>query len=262
MITPHLITRRADDDGVDAHVAERDYVLAHVVAQLPKAMMRDGARLVFKGGTALRFVHADDYRYSADLDFTILDGTAADGAGALSVAFAAAKEHASLPTLEIQVGKTGLPRLAFVGPLGGKVRTVKLDFAVVEHVESVEQGTIHAGLWVDLPDAAPFDVYPLGEITAEKLRCIIQRVQCRDLYDLMRLTEDLRVDLSDIRGLFESKSRVKALDPASFAERFEDRVDRYKNRWDREMREHLADPPQLEDVVRVVSRRLRAADLI
>lgn len=78
----------------------------------------------------------------------------------------------------------------------------------------------------------------------------------------MRLTEDLRVDLSDIRGLFESKSRVKALDPAGFAERFEDRVDRYKNRWDREMREHLADPPQLEDVVRVVSRRLRAADLI
>lgn len=61
---------------------------------------------------------------------------------------------------------------------------------------------------------------------------------------------------------FESKSRIKALDPASFAERFVDRVDRYKNRWDREMRQHLADPSHLKDVVRVVSRRLRAADLI
>ena len=70
---------------------------------------------------------------------------------------------------------------------------------------SVEQGTIRAGLWDDLPEAAPFDVYPLGEITAEKLRCIIQRVQCRDLYDLIRLTEDLTVDLSEIRrvGGFE-----------------------------------------------------------
>ena len=43
---------------------------------------------------------------------------------------------------------------------------------------------------------------------------------------------------------------------------FEDRVDRYKDRWDREMREHLADPPRLEDVVRIVSRRLRAANMI
>src|SRR6266545_3954891 len=224
MITPHLITRRADGDGVDAHVAERDYVLAHVAAQLPEARMPDGSRLVFKGGTALRFVHVRDYRYSADLDFTVIDGTADDGAAALSVAVAAAKEHAGFPTLEIQVGQ--------------------------------------AGLWDDLPDTAPFDVYPLGEITAEKLRCIIQRVQCRDLYDLMRLTEDLKVDLGDIRGLFENKSRIKELDPGIFPEKFLDRIDRYQNRWDREMREHLADPPRLEDVVRVVSRRLRAADLI
>ncbi len=243
-------------------MAERDYVLAHVVAQLTKARMPDGGRLVFKGGTALRFVHVRDYRYSADLDFTVIDGTADDGAAALSAAVAAAKEHAGFPTLEIQVGKAGLPRLAFVGPLGGKVRTVKIDLAVVEYMDSVEQGTIQSGLWDDLPEPVPFDVYPLEEIAAEKLRCIIQRVQCRDLYDLMRLTEDLKVGLSDIRGLFENKSRIKELDPASFAERFVDRVDRYKDRWDREMREHPADPPRLEDVIRVVSRRLRAAGLI
>jgi hypothetical protein len=65
----------------------------------------------------------------------------------------------------------------------------------------------------------------------------------------MRLTEDLKVDLSGIRGLFESKSPIKELDPASFADKFEDRVDRYRDRWAREMGEHLADPPRLEDVV-------------
>jgi len=43
------------------------------------------------------------------------------------------------------------------------VRTVKLDLAVVEHVESVEQGVMRAGLWDDLPEAGPFDVYPPGE---------------------------------------------------------------------------------------------------
>jgi hypothetical protein len=191
-----------------------------------------------------------------------LEGTVEDGAAALSLAVAAAKEHAGFPTLEIQAGKTGLPRLAFVGPLGGKVRVVKLDLAVGEYVEAVEEGTMQLGLWGDLPDAVPFDVYPVEEITAEKLRCIIQRVQCRDLYDLVRLTEDLKVDLSEVRGLFEGKARIKGLDPAAFGEKFGDRVDRYKERWDREMREHLADPPQLEDVVRIVSRRLRAAAFI
>ena len=37
MLTRHEIVRRADDDGVDAAVAERDYVLAHIVAQLHRA---------------------------------------------------------------------------------------------------------------------------------------------------------------------------------------------------------------------------------
>lgn len=74
MLTRHAITRRADTDGVDAAVVERDYVLAHVVAQLHRARPEDSGRLVFKGGTALRFVYLPDYRYSADLDFTILAG--------------------------------------------------------------------------------------------------------------------------------------------------------------------------------------------
>ena len=73
MLTRHAITRRADHDGVDAAVVERDYVLAHIVAQLHRLQLADGARLVFKGGTALRLVHIGDYRYSADLDFTLIN---------------------------------------------------------------------------------------------------------------------------------------------------------------------------------------------
>ncbi len=34
MLTRHLLTKRADVDGVDVRVVERDYVLAHVVSQL------------------------------------------------------------------------------------------------------------------------------------------------------------------------------------------------------------------------------------
>jgi hypothetical protein len=48
----------------------------------------------------------------------------------------------------------------------------------------------------------------------------------------------------------------------SFRDRFEDRTARYKPRWDNEMREHIANPPRFDDVVRAVRRHLRRADLL
>lgn len=69
MITRQRIIGRADEDGVPASTVERDYVLTHclvAVSRLPEA-----ASLVFKGGTALRICYFDDYRYSADLDFSL-----------------------------------------------------------------------------------------------------------------------------------------------------------------------------------------------
>ena len=260
MLTRHAITQRADADGVDAAVVERDYILARVVAQLHRATPEDGGRLVFKGGTALRFVHFGEYRYSADLDFTVIDGSAGPAVSAIADALAAARQHAGLPYLELV--NADAPAIGYVGPLGaGKPRRIKLDVTVDELTESVDKRTIR-DIWPDLPDPVASGVYPLDEIGAEKLRCIIQRVQCRDLYDLFRLTQDMSVSLAEIRPLFERKARAKGLDPSSFRDRFEDRIERYKRRWNNEMSEHIADPPRFDDVVRVIRRHLRSAALL
>lgn len=260
MLTRHAITRRADADGVDAAIVERDYVLAHIVAQLHRAMPEDGGRLLFKGGTALRFIHIGEYRYSADLDFTVMEGDAGPAITALGDVLEAARLHAALPHLELTGAEK--PAIAYIGPLGGaKPRHIKLDIATDEHVESVTQRTV-LDVWPDLPDSVPLAVYSIEEIGAEKLRCIIQRVQCRDLYDLFRLTEDAGVSLAEIRPLFERKARSKGLDPDSFRDRFEDRIERYKRRWTDEMGEHLGDPPRFDHVVRIVRRHLRGAELL
>ncbi|HZT66513.1 MAG TPA: nucleotidyl transferase AbiEii/AbiGii toxin family protein [Acidimicrobiales bacterium] len=260
MLTRHAITRRADDDGVDATVAERDYVLAHIVAHLHLATPDDGGQVVFKGGTALRFAYIENYRYSADLDFTILGGSAESALKSLTNVIEAGRSHADLPHLEIVVGP--MPHIAYIGPLQSEQpRSIKLDLATDEYVESVVEGTL-APIWDDLPDVLPFAIYPLEEIGAEKLRCILQRVQCRDLYDLLRLTDELGLRLADIRPLFEQKAQAKGFDPASFPQRFEDRLARYKSRWNSEMTEHLADPPRFDDVVRLMRRHLRAAGML
>jgi predicted nucleotidyltransferase component of viral defense system len=260
MLTRHAIARKADADRVDAAVVERDYVLAHVVAQLHPVMPNDGGRLIFKGGTALRFVHVGEYRYSADLDFSVVGGDTGPAVAALADALEAAKQHAGLPHLELT--EADPPAVAYIGPLGAaKARHIKLDVAADEHVESVEQRVVR-DLWPDLPDPVGFDVYPIEEIAAEKLRCVIQRVQCRDLYDLFRLTEDMSVSLTGIRPLFERKARAKGLDPTSFGDRFESRIERYRRRWNDEMSEHIAEPPLFDNVARVVRRHLRAAELL
>jgi predicted nucleotidyltransferase component of viral defense system len=260
VLTRHALTRQADKDGVDASVVERDYVLAHVVAQLHHARPADGGRLVFKGGTALRFVHFDNYRYSADLDFTVVNGSEAAAVAALDQVLDAARQHADFPHL--QLSEADKPAITYVGPLqSAKARHIKLDLATDEHIESVEQRTIRE-IWPDLPRPAAFAVYPIEEIGAEKLRCIIQRVQCRDLFDLFRLIEEAQLSLASIWPLFERKTRAKNLDPDTFAQRFEDRIERYGSRWDAEMSEHLAEPPRFDDVVRVVRRRLRGTGLL
>lgn len=77
MINRAQITRRSADEDVPARTVERDYILAHIIAAVSNIQEESG--LIFKGGTALRLCYFEDYRYSADLDFSMLDGTIADG---------------------------------------------------------------------------------------------------------------------------------------------------------------------------------------
>ena len=260
VLTRQAILRRADDDLVDALVAERDYVLAHVVSQLHRSSLGVGERLVFKGGTAMRFVHVENFRYSADLDFTIVGGSSENGVVSLAPVIEAARQHAGLPHLQIVQGAP--PHLEYIGPLGaGKPRTVKLDIADNEYVESIDNRTMHK-VWDDLPEPIPFDVYPLDEIAAEKLRCVIQRVQCRDLYDLYRLGEDLGVAFEEVAPLFERKAERNGIDPRSFAGRFEHRCEKCRKNWAKETSAHLGHPPRFEDVERIVRRHLRRAGLL
>jgi uncharacterized protein len=72
VIHQNLIKRRADEDSLSAPAVERDYVLAHVLTAISEHDRK--AQLVFKGGTALRLCHFEDYCYSADLDFSLTGG--------------------------------------------------------------------------------------------------------------------------------------------------------------------------------------------
>lgn len=202
MIHQNLIKRRADEDGLSAPAVERDYVLAHALAAISERDRQ--ARVVFKGGTALRLCHFEDYRYSADLDFSLIDGLDAESALRLVVdALADCKERLGFPLLGL-TGSTP-PRIEYIGPLGARPRALKLDLATDELVENTT--TLPITCRYEDQKECQCRVYTLEEIAAEKLRCIMQRLQCRDLYDLYELLVVCGVDAEAIWPLFERKAR-------------------------------------------------------
>lgn len=85
--------------------------------------------------------------------------------------------------LEVSATDGGAMWISYVGPLGAKPRTIKLDISDDELVENLRRLTM-LSRWSDLPADAAIDGYTLDEVGAEKLRCIAERLQCRDFFDL------------------------------------------------------------------------------
>ncbi len=252
MIPRSQFTRIADEHEVDAKTVERDYVLTHVVAAIGSHSANQG--LVFKGGTALRLCYFEDYRYSADLDYSLLaDGDPKTALKSVSQALASVADQIALPYLALTDDSKGIE---YEGPLG-KRRRIKLDIATDELVEESESRAL-------LPrygdqDTTEIEVYTLREIAAEKLRCVIQRLQARDLFDLNELFVVNEVTAEEVWPSFERKARHKQIDPSRFPERFNKRVSQWRAGWDAEMAEHLGGEPDLFDTVeRAVRRALRS----
>ncbi len=257
MITKAQIIRRSSKESVPAKTIERDYVLAHAVAAI--AQFKGESKLVFKGGTALRLCHFEDYRYSADLDFSIIDNATIEES--LLVIEEALRHTTTGEISWIDVTSNKPPRISYIGPLG-KERTIKLDLADDEYVVNTEYRSLLLR-WPDLPQDTQIKVYTPLEIAAEKLRCILQRLQCRDLFDLHVLFGDVGVDPRDAASLFEPKAVHRGFDPNSFCTKYAERINQYEKRWSVELREHVpGDLPRFTEVKRAVSRYLRHAGLI
>jgi hypothetical protein len=82
----------------------------------------------------------EDYRYSADLDFSLIGGLDQPGAlQAVAMALAACRQALGLPQLSLTDATP--PRIEYMGPLG-RSRTLKLDLADDELVENVTHRTV------------------------------------------------------------------------------------------------------------------------
>lgn len=245
---------------------EKDYVLTWLLFSIAKqSLLRE--MLVFKGGTALKKVWFEDYRFSEDLDFTLVDDALADTdmLADFEKAFEFARREANLtfqlPPSNIAHHDSGSLQLYvhYIGPLKGQLgsRDVKIDITRGEIIETevLEKSIFRA--YTDLEDDFTLRCYSLSEILIEKMAALMGRSEPRDLYDFWHLTE---VEGMDVRGVlpdFARKAANKGLSASEFMEKTVAKEARFKKDWENKLRSQIHELPPFEAVFREAKRHFR-----
>lgn len=74
MIRSNEIQKKAAVTGVRDQQIEKDYILSWILKGISQHEALSKV-IVFKGGTVLKKVYFEDYRFSEDIDFTLLEDT-------------------------------------------------------------------------------------------------------------------------------------------------------------------------------------------
>jgi len=272
MIKPGEIQNKAREVGVRDQQIEKDYILSWILQGIAQHDQLSNA-IVFKGGTVLKKVYFEGYRFSEDVDFTLLDDGISNGQVFkwFAEVFEYIRGEANIP-LEItdnnedarQIdGQGGINfYISYVGPLGGlgANKRVKVD---ISRGEQLQFDPVVQDAFLGYSDQEEYQLlcYSLEEVLVEKLRSVMQRMQARDFYDIWYLLEVQRMDVGFYSIEFSAKCESKEIDPADFHTKLEQRLPQYKGRWQSSMAAQIQDLPDFDQVVREVMRHLKSLEL-
>jgi predicted nucleotidyltransferase component of viral defense system len=213
MIARQELLDLGTDFGLAPNVVEKDYALGWLLAGFGEHPATRDAWL-FKGGTCLKKCFFETYRFSEDLDFTLLNAEHLDKAFLENLFQEVAdwiyeKTGLVMPPEARKVdvytnargGKSVEGRIGYRGPLGraGDAPRIKLDLTDDECVVlAADRRQVHHP-FSDRP-AAGIEVttYAFEELFAEKVRALAERLRPRDLYDVVHLHR--RRELEPARG--------------------------------------------------------------
>ena len=267
MIKPSEIQQKARAVSVRDQQIEKDYMLSWILQGI--AQHRELSKsIVFKGGTVLKKVYFEDYRFSEDLDFTLLDESVAAEKifEWFQEVFIYIRDAANIP-LEIidsnihQAGGINF-YISYIGPLGGlgANKRVKID---ISRNEKLEFKPVLRNVVLSYTDQEEHCLlcYTLEEVLVEKMRSVMQRMQARDFYDIWYLLEVVDVDIGFYIAEFNNKCLSKKLKASDFLGKLEKRLPQYKARWQKSMNEQILDLPDFDQVERETMRHLRSLNL-
>ena len=263
MIKPGEIQQKAREAGVRHQQIEKDYILSWILRGIAQNELLSKL-LVFKGGTVLKKFYFVDYRFSEDLDFTLLDDSITNKQifEWFKQVFEVIREEANIPLgiiddNEHEDGGINF-YISYIGPLGGQGsnKKVKVDISRDEKMEFKPEKKDAFNVYSDI-DEHQLLCYTLEEVLIEKMRSILQRMQARDFYDIWYLLEKHGLDVGFYLNEFKNKCTGKELDPTTFLGKLSERLPQYKGRWKASLSDQIKDLPDFEKVEREVQRHLR-----
>ncbi len=176
-------------------VVEKDYVLGWVLAGIgTEQSLRDG--WVFKGGTCLKKCYLETFRFSEDLDFTVLPGGPLEPESVmmhLDGMLRRIGEESGIdyavrePRIRVRPNGSLEVRIYYRGPRQAPTpASIRLDLTRDEIVVCPPLMRAIQHLYPDeLPAPATVRCYSLQEVFAEKIRAFGERGRPRDLYDVI-----------------------------------------------------------------------------
>ncbi len=238
--------------------AEKDYVLSVMLVELSR--LPEAENLVFKGGTCLKKVYFPEYRFSSDLDFTVVENIAPKLKTKVIETFQN-KEIGSVQFLKA-IDKTekdkNTLRLSMqyeskVASFQGKrqVDSVWLDFNFESKVSiKPELKSVILPSGYSLANSAVYTL-DLREILAEKISAVYNRPKPRDVYDLwFLLNEKTQVDLQIVKTKLEKNHVDFSL------KTLQERLVYLKSRWKKDMTGLLQQIPDYDVIAREVLQNI------
>ncbi|MBI3946013.1 MAG: nucleotidyl transferase AbiEii/AbiGii toxin family protein [Armatimonadetes bacterium] len=224
MIRHEQIRDRVAEWGLREDVVEKDYVLGWLLWGIgTEPELRDA--WVFKGGTCLKKCFLETYRFSEDLDFTVLPGGPVSPERVLPILAGLVERVAEASGIDLRAsaprlkkrpgGMSAEGRLYYRGPRNApSPASVKID---LNGDEVLARSPVLRPISHPFPDALPdpgqVRCYAFEELFAEKLRALGERCRPRDLYDVIHLywRTDLSLDPQTIHSVLMEKCATKGV---------------------------------------------------
>lgn len=243
MIPEREIREKARENGVPETTIERDYAqncLLNYFSNIP---------MVLKGGTGVRKTYIENYRFSDDLDFTLLEDTNKENLKTQIVnAVRDAKEESEIEfgdEIVLEENPNGYEVVVYFRILRGAGNPLRIKLDVTKPEKEMillpiqKRKIIHP--YSD-ECKANISVYSLEEITAEKIRALFERVRPRDLYDVWNLWR--KVNIKKVLHILQEKCNFKGvkIDTQSLINRKDD----FEHAWENSLKHQLKELPDFD----------------
>ncbi|GMV83735.1 MAG: hypothetical protein AMXMBFR7_49190 [Planctomycetota bacterium] len=261
MITRFDIEERVREWGLAEQVVEKDYVLGWVLWGIANDPVLS-EQWVFKGGTCLKKCYLETYRFSEDLDFTVLPGgplLAEELEPLLSRILTRVGEESGIDFTREKLSLKKHPqyeytegRIYYVGPRKSpSPARIKLDLNRSEKLVRPAEARPIAHAYPDtLPGNATIRCYSSIELFAERLRAMGDRGRPRDLFDIVNMhrREEFAADPAEVRTALQEKCAHKQLPVPTLASiTHPERIAELKADWSNMLGHQLPELPPVDD---------------